>query len=314
MMPLGSFEAEILLETTKITTTNLRAALDLLRGCWKSSSLLWMRSNEFPVLSGVILNKWTKEAGAAVSHFCNERNLSELLVRIEKPGQRWIRRRGGYTIRVAAARDLVEELSRAGMLVILLEPASPYSDVYSLTSVCDLAVGRMDVEVVGPGFDASDVLRSDVTPHERFEVSITEGDQFGKAQDCEVRRSYLIEPEAYRVSVQRRLTKVGARLRNPSFPDEELRVFDSDQLAQEGLLYLKKSGQTILLDHLNHYDPIPRGMLELFLVQLQRLCSLMVQSQIRRQLLSVAASFLAQRRLIMWDFFPAGNADTRILP
>jgi hypothetical protein len=163
--------SQVLIEIQRVTRENLRSFLTILQGCWKSSSLLWLHSNGFPVLSGFIVSGWEQETQEAVSHFSHQLGLTEFLVRIEKPGQRWTRRRGGYTIPVSDARSLVDDLAQEGYLTILLEPASPYTDIYGVTSVCDLVTGKVDVEVVGPGFDASDILRSDTTPHERFEVS-----------------------------------------------------------------------------------------------------------------------------------------------
>jgi hypothetical protein len=109
-----------------------------------------------------------------VDRFSREMNFPELLVRIEQPGVRWTRRRGGYTIPSERAQSTVQALADQGFITILLEPASPYADQFSLTSVCDVDNGKIDLEVVGPGFDASDLLRSDITRHERFEVTFDE--------------------------------------------------------------------------------------------------------------------------------------------
>src|ERR1700722_6523667 len=132
----------MIIETQRVNHDNLPGLLATLRGCWKRSSLLWMQLNGFPVLAGLILNEWLHETETAVSRFCRERNFSELLVRVEKPGQRWTRRRGGYTIPVSRVQGLVDELTNEGMLTLLLEPASPCSDLYGLTSVSDLVTGR----------------------------------------------------------------------------------------------------------------------------------------------------------------------------
>jgi hypothetical protein len=300
----------MLIETQHVTPGNLPDLLATVQGCWKSSSLLWLQTNDFPVLTGVVVSQWSDEAEEAVLRLCREGSFSELLVRIEKPGQRWTRRRGGYTIPVRVARGLVDELEQEGMLTLLLEPASPYSDLYSLTSVCDLVTGKVDVEVVGPGFDASDILRSDTTPHERLEASL------GPNGELRPRRSHLVEPQAYRTSVQRRLTKVGARLRNPSFPEDVLQAASgsvSEQLAQDATHYLKKTGQTLLLDHLEQYEPIPSPLLEAFLRQFSRLVLGAIESHMPWQALSVAGSFFEQGRLVIWDFFVPANLNTSVL-
>jgi hypothetical protein len=306
----------ILIETLCAGQDNLANFLDVLWGCWKCSSLLWMQANGFPVLPGLILNGWARESETAVSKFCRERNCSELLLRLEKPGQRWTRRRGGYNIPVSAARGVVEDLSKEGILTLLLEPASPYSDLYSLTSVCDQVTGKVDIEIVGPGFDASDILRSDTTPHERFEIPFEiEKSGLSKSQQPSIRRVHLISPEAYQASAQRRLAKIGARLRNPSFPEEELQAAPSSlsELAKEGVGYLQKSGQTLLLDHRAKYEPIPSTLFDTFLNQLLRLVRTASAAKVPWETISVAGSFLESSRLVMWDFFVPGNQDTRIL-
>jgi hypothetical protein len=312
-MSLGN---PILIKTEGVNWDNLTSLLDLLRGCWKSSSLIWMHVNDFPILSGLVLKGWSRESEAAVSRFCEERDLSEVLVRIERPGERWTRRRGGYTIPVSEARGVVDDLAEGGMLALLLEPASPYADVYSLTCVCDLVTGSIEVEVVGPGFDASDILRSDVTPHERFVVS-GEARAGRLAKQQEIQRSYLVEPGAYRTSVQKRLAKIGARLRNPSFPEAELSTEGADAkskiLAQEALAYLKASRQTLLIEHLDGYEPIPLELLEVFTEQARRLLHAAKDARVKWKELSLGGSFLVPRRLVMWDFFSPTSYETQLL-
>jgi len=304
----------ILIETAGVTSDNLDGFLSMLQGCWKCSSLLWMQSNGFPVLPGLILNAWSPEAKAAISRFGMEKNFSELLVRIEKPGQRWTRRRGGYTIPLGEAQCQVEELAHEGMITILLEPASPYLDRFSLTSLCDFETGKVDVEVVGSGFDASDVLRADSLPHERFELLFTKENQ--AASPFPTKRTHIVGSKEYQASVRRRLVKIGAKLRNPAFPDEVLSTLSRSELrslAEEATRFLQSSGQTALLDHPREYAPIPAQLLDMFLQELQRLLRRVRSETIGWRTLSLAASFLPQNRLVIWDFFPPGEHDTRAL-
>lgn len=318
MMSSRSFEASILFETTKASADNLECALDVLRGCWKSSSLLWMHANHFPALSGLIIGGWFPQAEAATVRFCRQRTISELLVRIEKPGQRWTRRRGGYT---AALRDLgalVQGLEREGLIAILLEPASPHSDIFSLTSIGDVENGKIDIEVVGPGFDASDILRADITPHERFEIRFdnTSGSTWNR-EKVAISRTHLVDRDGYRTSVQRRLAKIGARLRNPSFPDELMDAGVSPSalgnLAQEAITFLRESGQMTLLDHSEIYEPLPPKLFDTFLGELLRLYKAVAESNIPWKTFSLASSFLSKDRLVIWDFFPLGDHDVKTL-
>ncbi len=314
MMP---FNRSIFIEMPRINRDNVADSLVALQGCWKCSSLLWMQSNGFPVLPGLILNGWVSETEGAVSRFCRERNFSELLLRIEKPGERWTRRRGGYTIPLDKVRSQVEELASEGMITILLEPASPHLDMFSLTSVCDLETGKVDVEVVGPGFDASDILRADVLPHERFELFLGNAALKTTApSSLQFKRLHVVGREEYKTSFQRRLVKIGARLRNPSFPDEVMGSAgtgpDQAVLIQEATRFLQTSGQATILDH-EEYRPIPSRLLNMFLGEFLRLFERIRSSNIHWRTISLASSFLPQDRLVIWDFFPLGEHDTSVL-
>jgi hypothetical protein len=306
-----------LVETQSATTDNVGRCLDKLQGCWKSSSLLWLQANGFPVLPGLILSGWTSDSASAVERFCSENGFSDLLVRIEQQGQRWTRRRGGYTIPIREAQRQVEELARNGLLAILLEPASPYSDLYSLTTACDLASGKLDVEVVGPGFDASDVLRSDLVPHERFEIALSSSDDAGTGSAFLPRRLSIIGGEDYRASVEQRLEKIGARLRNRSFPDDLIGAnsfgVEHAALAKEAEQFLRATGQTMLLDHAGEYQPIPPPVLNAFLKEFQRIFERVRTQKAHWQILSLAASFLSRGRFVIWDFFVPGASDTTVL-
>ena len=203
------------------------------------------------------------------------------------------------------------------MITILLEPASPYLDMYSLTSVCDLESGKVDIEVVGPGFDASDILRADILPHERFELFIRDQElKPTNPSSLQVKRSHLVGREHYKASIQQRLVKIGARLRNPSFPDEVMDAAatepDKTALAREAIHFLQTSGQTTMLDH-QEYEPIPARLLDMFLREFLRLFERIRASKIQWKLLSVASSFLPQDRLVIWDFFSPGEHDTTVL-
>jgi len=275
-----------------------------------------MRANGFPVLPGLILSGWTSDSAGAVERFCSENGFSDLLVRIEQPEQRWTRRRGGYTIPIGEAQRQVEELVGDGLLTILLEPASPYSDVYSLTTACDLESGKLDVEVVGPGFDASDVLRSDLVPHERFEVALGSSDEEASSAFLPKRLS-IIGRDDYRASVAQRLEKIGAKLRNRSFPndllDSSLSGPERGALAGEAEGFLRGSAQTMLLEHAEEYQPIPLPVLDVFLKEFQRIFERVRTQKAHWQILSLAASFLPRERLVIWDFFVPGATDTTVL-
>jgi hypothetical protein len=302
-----------IIEISQLESSDLPRLLSFVGGCWKSSSILWLKANSFPVLEGLILNSWSARAERAISSFCARRLVSELLLRIEKPGRRWTQRRGGYTVSLAELRPLVEDLANENLLIILLEPASPYADEYSLSCVLDIQTGKLDVEVVGIGFDASDLLRGDIHPHERFELSLLDG----RSKVFSARRVHIVDDRDYRISVERRLAKIGAKLRNPSFPKDVLEVEKSAEmqslLTNEAKHFLKSVGQTSLLEDNALYQAIPENMLWSFAIEVSRIFDRIRAATVKWRTLSLAASFLPGRGLVIWDFFVPEKADTNDL-
>jgi hypothetical protein len=116
-------------------------------------------------------------------------------------------------------------------------------------------------------------------------------------------------------NLQRRLMKIGARLRNPSFPDEVMGAATSPEqaiLVQEAKHFLQTSGQTTMLGH-EEYEPIPSRLLNTFLGEFLRLFQKVKASKINWRTLSLAASYLPHDRLVIWDFYSPEDYDTTVL-
>ncbi|HXZ11541.1 MAG TPA: hypothetical protein VEG64_04030 [Candidatus Sulfotelmatobacter sp.] len=106
--------------------------------------------------------------------------------------------------------------------------------------------------------------------------------------------------------------KIGAKLRNPSFPEEVLRA-ESDgatDLAEEAVRHLKKTTQTLLVDHMDEYKPIPSALLDKFIGHLARIFRAASEAGIPWSTLSAAGSFLGPENLVLWDFYAPGSYDT----
>ncbi len=290
-----------------VKPANLIQALDAVRGCLKATSMLWMRSLGLPTLSGVIVSNWSSASAAAVRSFSLKHAYSSLLLRIDKRDERWTKRRGGYILPISQVPGTVRELKKEGMIAVLLEPASPYKDLYSLAAVFDPARKILLIEVVGPGFDASDILRSDMSPHERWEIAIRPIASGNQGTEIERKSLYRISSEDYKKSVATRLTKIGARLRNPAFPTlyPEPSKSEFTSLRQEATDFLRKSRQTALLDNSDIYHPIPSACIDSFTDNVMKLLSGLSGYGIHLGPSSFAASVLPKRGLVFWDFFPA---------
>lgn len=304
------------IEIASVSAENLLPALDIVRGCWKATTILWLQAMRLPVLSGVIIPEWSAQAVALVRRFCRQNRFSELLLRIDKPGERWTRRRGGYIVPLSKVRESVNELSREGMITILLEPASPYSNYCALGAVTLPDEEKMAIEVVGPGFDASDILRSDLQPHERYEVPLApHGYHLNLSEARRFRRTYLVNSTVYQKSLEQRLAKIGARLDNPAFPDAALHSPKAGrrELIRRATKFLDESHQDLLLKHQTTYTPLSKTYLLRFVSRVGYLLDCLASYGIHLGATSISASLVSDRRLVFWDFFPARKQDTTAL-
>lgn len=295
------------------TRTNLLQVLEPVKGCLKATSMLWMRALGLPVLAGVLVDGWSRQSAAATNRFCSQNDFSSVLLRIDKRHERWTRRRGGYIVQRSAIPLAVKELKREGMLALLLEPESPYGDLYSFGGVTIPEQSKIVIEVVGAGFDASDILRGDSQPHERWEVNLVRALPSRPRAIQSVHRAALITPEQYCASVEKRLAKIGARSRNPAFPDVELEAGHRTQLIEAGTAFLKDTRQTLLLKHANSYTPVSERHITVFARSVENLLAGLSGYGIHLGSSSFAASLIPKRGLTFWDFFPARKQEAASL-
>ena len=302
------------LELRSVSERNLRESVASVNGYLKFASMVWIRALRQPILDALVVQRWSFDADCALRGFCDRHACDEVLLRIDTLNQRWSERRGGYVLPRSKAGRLVKELSSEGRIAAFMEPVSPYRDRYSLAAITDDTQKTITVEVVGSGFDASDLLRSDSSPHERFEAFVPKSSQ-SLGNPVFAQRTYVIGTQDYERTVEERLAKIGARLRNPAYPRT---VIDSARvqkarLAEEGMQYLKRTRQTALLNRLDGYEPIPKRFLEKFINGVGNIVDGLRSYDIRLGPTSFAGTFTERGRFVFWDFFPADLAKANEL-
>ncbi len=302
------------LDLRHVSERNLRESVNSLNGYLKFASMVWIRALRQPILDGVIVQRWSVDAARTLKGFCDRHGCDEMLLRIDNLNKRWSERRGGYIVPSKQVSRVVKELRNEGKIAAFLEPLSPYRDSYSLTAITDSTQQKMTVEVVGPGFDASDLLRSDSPPHERFEVFVPRLSQVLREAVFE-ERTYLIRSEDYNRTVEERLAKIGARLRSPAYPRAvmESAGIQRVRLVEEAMGYLKRTKQTALLNHLDKYEPIPKRLMERFTKGVANIIDGLLRYKIQLGSTSFAGTFTQRGRFVFWDFFPADLAKSKEL-
>jgi hypothetical protein len=129
------------------------------------------------------------------------------------------------------------------------------------------------------------------------------------------RKIRLTTQSQYSETVRRRLAKIGARVKNPAFPDTFLKGGESNaaELVAQGTEFLKRTRQVTLLKHADTYCPIPEKDLTLFSRSVAELLAGLSAYGINLGPSSFSASFIPKRGLIFWDFFPARKQEAAYL-
>ncbi|SRR5258708_25456869 len=299
----------------KVSGHNRSTVIRSLGGHIKAVSLVWMKSLGLPLLDGVIVRRWSRQASDTVARFCRQRGFVQVLLRIDKKNQRWTRRRGGFLVDVTDLPKITRELMREDIVSIVLEPASPYADLCSFGSILDPRRGTLTIEVVGPGFDASDILRSDVQPHERFEVTWPTVQDDLSLSHMNFYRTHLADSTSYLCSVNQRLEKIARCSRDPYFADESgaFSQTDAEEQRAAAMTLLEQREELLLLRHLNIYKPVPLIYLRKFVQGVVELMIGLAAYGISLGPTSIAASFISEDRMVYWDFFPANAEEFKLL-
>ena len=291
-----------LLHISSASDRELDCAISEMRGYWKVTSMLLLRKLGRPVLDGLLVTAWSPIVLSAVRAFCESGGYEGVLLRHDRKDETGKYPMGGYIVPVEQVEGEVRRFFEDRRVVLLLEPASPYEDLYSVNVMYEPP--SVVIEVIGAGFDASDLKRGDLSPHETFELPAP--DRTGLVRDLSLsdfRPVHLINPSEYARSVELRLVKIGTQQYGQAAPDR-LQAGPpprKQELVAIAKAYLHQSGQTLLLDHSDRYTPIPLSYVRAAYWDTVELASALRQFDVPRAGFVVSLGHLLKRGLVYWD-------------
>jgi hypothetical protein len=168
---------------------------------FKIRSWALLKALGLPTLSGIVISEWDTSVPSVIRSFAEIVGAQTLTFRSDREFEIGTYPRGGQLLDLGSAIGETRVSLNAGRTPFLLEPRSPLRDWYSAGALL-WPNELIQVEVVGPGFDSSDLKRGDVTPHERF--------AFDRSDLLVVEHS-VISPDAYKTSWVERMGRVGQR-------------------------------------------------------------------------------------------------------
>ncbi len=270
-------------------------------GLWKLYSHIWLKAFGFSVPASVVVRDLTPTSQIGIRHFCARGSYKDLLLRHDRDPETQSPPRGGYLFSVRnLARELIPFIAQKRTLM-LQEPLSPYNDLYS----CNASVRRNSthatLEVVGPGFDASDLNRGDITPHEVWNIVCDPGSDSDLPAAKQIS---LVDQATYERSVRKRLSKIGRRVTG-AFAIGLKRAVDEKSeefLIESAQKYLRRHAESLLLKHSKRYCPLQTSHLLLFTKALRELFNYQESTLLQwRDEIIVSMSIVPPDRLIIWQ-------------
>ena len=283
------------------TSLNLLHLLSTFEGFWKIYSNILLKACGFQIPESIIIPQFTSEAQKGLRSFCDRHKYKRFLVRHDRNPESATPPRGGYLVPFQEAERELAPFFAQGRILMLQEPLSPYSDSYSCNATVYADSLDANLEIVGPGFDASDLNRGDVSPHEVWKIKCDSSVDLNLASS---KRIQLVEPDVYRHSVRKRLIKVGKRVTGAFSIDSKRKRKEKteDQLIQLAKEYLRREPQALLMEHLDGYSPLSVEQIKMFAETLRDLHSyrefkpFLWQSEV-----ILSMSLLPTGRIICWQ-------------
>jgi hypothetical protein len=256
-----------------------RRGIDSFKRYPKVLSWLVLHAAGVPALPGIVFQEWNAQVAGEVYRFAEQWGSGSLLVRSDSASESGLSPRGGYL----AHGDGIERESRSllaqGRAVFLLEPASPFDDLYSANFAPQAEWRDWWLEIVGAGFDASDLKRGDVTPHETVRGCVL-------SDRVSIMRREVADTATLRAARDIRTAKV-ARMLGCASSEVEARLS-----AQE---------ETLLLDS-PIYVPMPTTLIDTAIEAALRVRpALRAQGLSDRQVMLSLGFLTRAARLVFWD-------------
>jgi len=275
-----------------------------LEGYAKTESIVHLMMESIPTLEGLVLTTWDEHVEQFVRGYVNERGWPGTLLRHDRRLEVWPYPEGGFVVNAKDIARVVQSYLADGRIVLLLEPYSPYDNGYNVSLLFN-PDDTIVLEVAGPGFDASDLQRGRISPHEILRTDKRalrdwNTNSTGKVRDYFQTLS-VIDPADYDRSVTSRLEKVAQKLNNRGeiFGMRPSKRKVSTAKVQQLLL---TGGFDMLDRHKQKYTPIPSSKLEILVPFLLKIPSHLSRRWAYEQPYVVASSFVQKgSRLVFWD-------------
>jgi hypothetical protein len=275
---------------------DLRAAVRDLRGFWKLWSACLLSDCGLPTLSGIIVTRSYPGLLSDLHLFLEAMGSTVALIRHDKRPEKPPYPRGGFLVGQALLEDTIGFFFGLDRIVAVYEKADPLLNLHNMNFLFE-SERELWVEVVGPGFDASDLQRGEISPHETFSVSLSAQEAISKI--TLVRRA---DQKDYEESVRWRKDKIISKL--DSTPTSELagKIREDLGIPNDLEAHLKRIDSPLC--HFQSYRPVSEILLRDTVTEIIRSRVLARYSELSgaKFPITFSTSLVNRgRKLVFWD-------------
>lgn len=231
----------------------LSLALNDLRGFWKFWSACLLNSCGLPTLRGMIITRPYPEIRGELHRFLHDTESKAALIRHDKRLESPPHPRGGFLVGEKMLLETIEFFFKLGRIVAVYEEADPLLNAHNMNLLFEND-SEVCVEVVGPGFDASDLQRGDLTPHETFSIYLSP-----KGEIKDLKLVSRIDQNTYEESVKLRIDKIRIKLDSSPLPEVARKIRENLKIPEDLNAYLRTIDSPLCKSR--SYQPVPEKLL-----------------------------------------------------
>lgn len=284
------------IDLQQVAQEELLSLIKQCEGYKKLQSYLALYLMGFPVLKGIIISQWSNNTHCELNRALSANGWKEVVLRSDCFYNVSKKPPGGFLYSNVEIGNRVREVLFEDRIPFLLEPASRFDDLYSGNILFESESDVMYWEIVGPGFDLSDLNRGEVGPHETFLTY--KGNQvldWRNLSPLDVPRHTWISSDQYQRSWKLRMIKV-SRMAGQEWDH----IKDPIQRTE---VFLKTTGHTLLLEARNGYVPFGYDNLCHVYSLVADMPDKMARLGLPSERFCVAFGILLGRGLVFWDLF-----------
>lgn len=287
---------EPIVEFNNLSLEHAKYLIDHFNGYRKLQSILVLKALDFPISDGVVISRFDKHVHNALIQKYPEQVFG---LRTDKKEETLFLPRGGYDVDVKDLDRVLPKIVGDGRIAILLknppgELPTRYDHIYSMNMY--VRDGYMQIEIVGKGFDTSDLNRGDNSPHQVYEIPLEYCSEDISPLQLFRFQTKVVSEKEYRESVQNRLAKIGRGLTEGR--SEEL---SQEEAISAGKQFLLNKEKTLLIDNNSEYIPINYYSLHKIIKKTYSLTQCLPIFEFRNTNFVIGCSIYNSGRIKYWD-------------